>query len=48
MKSEGVFDYSIVQVFACLHDSRYRPIYDTNIDAARVLKKVAANSYMIY
>lgn len=48
MKTSGVLPFPIMQVFACLHDARYRPIYDSNIDAASVLKKVAANSYMIY
>jgi len=32
MKSTGIFDFSLMQVFSCLHDSRYRTIYDTNID----------------
>ena len=48
MKSTGTFDFPIMQVFCCLHDARYRPIYDTNIDAAKVLSKVACNTYMIY
>ena len=48
MKSTGTFNFPIMQVFCCLHDARYRPIYDTNIDAARVLSKVACNTYMIY
>ena len=38
----------MMQVFACLHDARYRPMYDKNIDAASVLQKVAANTYFIY
>jgi len=48
MKSTGIFDFPLMQMFACLHDPRYRPIYDTNIDEAKVLKKLAANIYMIY
>jgi len=38
----------MMQMFATLHDKRYRPIYDNNIDSADVLSKVAANTYMIY
>ena len=37
-----------MQMFACIHDSRYRPMYDDNIEKAEVLSKVAANTYMIY
>lgn len=48
LKSAGTMPYSIMQVFACLHDKRYRPIYDDNIEVAEVLSKVAANTYMIY
>lgn len=48
MKSTGTFNFPIMQVFCCLHDARYRPIYDTNIDDARLLSKVACNTYMIY
>ena len=48
MKSVGTFPYSLMQMFATLHDKRYRPIYDDNIDSAEVLSKVAANTYMIY
>lgn len=38
----------MMQMFATLHDKRYRPIYDNNIESADVLRKVAANTYMIY
>ena len=48
MKSSGVINNSLMQVFATLHDSRYRTIYDGNIEVAEVISKVAANSYMIY
>ena len=48
MKSCGILPFPIMQVFACLHDSRYRPKYDENIEAAGVLSKVAANTYFIY
>ena len=48
MKSSGIIDFSLMQVFATLHDSRYRTQYDQNIEVAEVVKKVAANSYMIY
>ena len=48
LKSSGTMPYSIMQVFACLHDKRYRTIYDNNIDCADMLSKVAANTYMIY
>ena len=48
MKSAGTFPYSLMQIFAALHDKRYRPIYDDNIDQAEVLSKIAANTYMIY
>ncbi len=48
MKSSGVINNPLMQVFATLHDARYRTIYDGNIEAAEVLQKVAANSYMIY
>ena len=48
MKSTGVFDFPLMQVFCTLHDSAYRPIYDTNIDQARLIKKVACNTYFIY
>ena len=40
--------YSLMQVFCALHDKRYRPIYDDNIESAEILSKVAANTYMIY
>ena len=48
LKSAGTFPFSLMQVFACLHDARYRPIYDNNIETASVLSKLAANTYMIY
>ena len=48
MKATSVYDYPLMQVFATLHDSRYRTIYDDNIHSASVLSKVAANTYMIY
>lgn len=48
LKSSGTMPYNIMQVFACLHDKRYRPIYDNNIENADILSKVAANTYMIY
>ena len=38
----------MMQMFACLHDKRYRPVYDNNIDMAEIMSKVAANTYMIY
>lgn len=48
MKSTSVLDYPLMQVFATLHDSRYRTIYDDNIHTASILSKVCANTYMIY
>jgi len=48
MKTTGVLPYPLMQVFACLHDSNYRPIYDSNNETNECLKKVAANTYMIY
>ena len=48
LKSSGTFPFSMMQMFACLHDKRYRPVYDNNIDMAEIMSKVAANTYMIY
>lgn len=48
LKSAGTLPFSLMQVFACLHDKRYRTIYDDNIECAEMLSKVAANTYMIY
>ena len=48
LKSTSILPFPIMQIFATLHDSRYRPIYDSNIEAASVLQKVAANTYYIY
>ena len=48
MKSTSVFEYPLMQIFSTLHDSRYRSIYDDNIEKASILKKVCANTYMIY
>ena len=48
MKSTGIFDFPLMQVFCCLHNANYRPIYDTNIELAKLLKKVACNTYMQY
>ena len=48
LKSTGIFDFSVMQMFACLHNSKYRPQYDSNIESASMISKVAANTYMIY
>ena len=48
LKSTSILPFPIMQIFATLHDSRYRPIYDGNIEVASVLQKVAANTYYIY
>ena len=48
LKSQGTLPFPIMQVFACLHDGKYRPMYDDNIEKASVLQKVAANCYYIY
>ena len=48
LKASIVYDFSILQVFATLHDERYRQAYDTDIADTRLLKKVAANTYVIY
>ena len=48
LKSTAIMPFPIMQIFATLHDSRYRPIYDSNIEKAELLRKVAANCYYIY
>ena len=48
MRSQGVIEYSLMETFMTLHNSRYRLIYDKDIDKAGVLKKIAANTYYIY
>ena len=48
MKSSGIFNFPMMQIFATLHDSRYRPQYDENIEVARMIQKVCANHYLIY
>ena len=48
MKSVGTINFSLMEVFCCLHNADYRLLYDENIEVAQVLSKVAANTYMIY
>ena len=48
MKATGTIDFPIMKIFACLHEARYRPMYDIQSEPHELLKKVAANTYMIY
>ena len=48
MKSTGIINYSMMEIFCCLHNARYRSLYDDNIELAEVISKVAANTYLIY
>lgn len=48
LKAVGTFDFPLMQLFATLHDARYRQKYDGDIAEAKVLKKLAANTYLIY
>ena len=48
MKSVGTINFSLMEIFCCLHNADYRLLYDENIEVAEVLSKVAANTYMIY
>ena len=48
MRAVGILPFTPMQVFRCLSDSRYRVIYDENIDISRIESKFAANSYHIY
>lgn len=48
LKASIVYDHPYMQVFACLNDDRYREKYDGDIEKSDLIRKIAANTYLLY
>ena len=48
VKATGVLNYTPIEIFRTLTDSKYRSLYDSNYDTSSYLKKIANQAYIVY
>ena len=48
LKASKVLDYPVMQVYAATVDERYAQLIDEDLESWRILRKVAANTILLY